>query len=81
MSLEAHFSGELHLRQTSNEIAHKSSKIVPLGAPFFNYLKEILDFPLAISTSICHSTATIYSGLHLFIGITGLPWSGEFSQI
>jgi len=52
-----------------------------LGAPFFNYLQEILDFPLAISTSICHSTATIYSGLHLFIGITGLPSSGEFSLI
>jgi hypothetical protein len=51
------------------------------GAPFFNYLQEILDFPFAISTSICHSTATIYSGLHLFIGITGLPLSGEFSHI
>ena len=64
-----------------HEFAEKSSKIVPSGAPLFNYLQEILDFPLAISTSICHSTATIYSGLHLFIGITGLPSSGEFSLI
>jgi hypothetical protein len=37
-------------------------------------------FPLAISTSICRSNATICSGLYLFIGMTSLPPS-EFSLI
>ena len=41
--LQAQFERELHLWQTRHEFAEKSSKIVPLGAPFpfFLYTQQL----------------------------------------